>query len=106
MWQMVFKMFTNAAWAQAADAAPTQPSPIMQMVPMIFAMVVLFGVMSYSNKKKQKQHQQMLEALKVGQEVLTTSGILGTIAAFKNDYVALEIADGVEMKILKSQGIF
>ena len=45
----------------------------------------------------------MLSALKDGDEVITTSGIIGTIQGMNDKVVTLEVAKNVQFKILKSQ---
>jgi preprotein translocase subunit YajC len=50
-----------------------------------------------------KEQQGMLANLKVGDEVLTASGILGKIAEITDKVVSVEVADRVRVKMLKSQ---
>ena len=58
--------------------------------------------MSHKNDKG-KKHSEFLEKLKRGDEVLTNSGIFGRIEGITDQFVTLEIADEVRIKILKSQ---
>ncbi|MCJ8276223.1 MAG: preprotein translocase subunit YajC [Bdellovibrionales bacterium] len=52
--------------------------------------------------KKQKTHQDFLQKLKKGDRVLTSSGIFGTIEGLTEKYVTLEIADEVNIRVLKA----
>ena len=54
------------------------------------------------NQKRQKEHAQLVAALKVGDEVLTTGGILGIITGISDHYAVVKIADNTEIKIQKT----
>ena len=54
-------------------------------------------------QKKMKEHQGLISALKDGDEVITSSGIIGTIQGMSDRVVTLEVAKNVQLKILKSQ---
>jgi preprotein translocase subunit YajC len=51
--------------------------------------------------KKQKEHQEMVNTLEVGNEVVTAGGILGKIQEMNENYVHLEISENVTIKIQK-----
>ena len=52
-------------------------------------------------QRRQRAHQQVLGALAVGQEVITTAGLYGTIAALDGDVVHLEVAPGTTIRIAR-----
>lgn len=91
---------TSTAFAQAAGGAPPM---FMQLIPFGFMMVVLYFLMIRPQSQKNKQHVEFLRALKRGDEVVTASGILGTIEGITDKFVTLEIAPNVRIKILRSQ---
>ena len=80
-----------------------QPGFFEMMVPFIFIFVVFYFLIMRPQGKKQKEHLSFLSALKRGDEVLTASGILGRIEGLTDQYVTLEIADGVRIKMLRNQ---
>ncbi len=80
-----------------------QPGFIEMMVPFIFIFVVFYFLIIRPQGKKQKDHQSFLTSLKRGDEVLTASGILGRIEGITEQFVTLEIADGVRIKMLRAQ---
>lgn len=96
-------MGSSVAQAQAAAPAPEQPGVLMSLVPFL----VLFGVMYFlilrPQMKRQKDHQKFVSELKRGDEVITASGFLGKIEGLTDHFVTLEIADGVRVKVLRSQ---
>ena len=65
--------------------------------------MVFFFLVIRPSQKRQKTHVSFLQGLKRGDSVLTSSGILGTIEGITDKFVTLEVADGVRLRILKSQ---
>ena len=89
--------------AFADDAPGAGPSPIMQFVPIIVMVVVMYFLMICPQSNRAKTHQQFVTNLKRGDEVVTASGILGRIEGLTEQFVTLEIAPSVRIKILRSQ---
>jgi len=70
---------------------------------MLVAMFAIFYFMLIRpQQKKQKEHQEMLDQLKVGDRVLTQGGMLGKITGFRDPFVVLEIQEKVRIKVLRS----
>lgn len=89
--------------AMAQAAAPGAPSPLMNLVPIVFMFVIMWFLILRPQQKRQKEHQKFLSQLKRGDEVLTSSGILGRIEGLTEKFVTLEIAPDVRIKVLRSQ---
>jgi preprotein translocase subunit YajC len=53
--------------------------------------------------KRAKEHRAMLQALATGDEVVTSGGILGRVTEVGDNFVTLEVADGVRLKVQKAQ---
>lgn len=96
-------MFWSVAYAQTAAAAPQQPSTFEMLVPFVFIFVVFYFMIIRPQSKKQKDHQKFLNELRRGDEVITASGILGRIEGLTEQFVTVEIADGVRVKMVRSQ---
>lgn len=68
--------------------------------------VLMFGALWFlliaPQRKKQKEHTKMLQALTVGAEVVTAGGIFGTITNVKDDRFILKIADNTKIEISKA----
>lgn len=95
---------TATAFAQGAPGgAGGSPPMFMQLVPFLFMMVVLYFLMIRPQSNKQKKHVEFLRGLKRGDDVVTASGILGRIEGITDQFVTLEIAPNVRIKILRSQ---
>ncbi len=67
--------------------------------PMIMMFAIFYFILIRPQQKKQAQTRKMLDALKEGDNVVTMSGIHGTIKKIKDDVVMLQIADNVRIKI-------
>ena len=89
-------MFINEAWAQAAAPAGAD---LMSMLPIILMFVVLYFVMIRPQMKRAKEHKTMVESLQKGDEVIAAGGIVGRIMRITDNYVTLEIADKVEVRV-------
>lgn len=70
------------------------------IIPLLFAAVVYF-LLIRPQQRQARQHSQLVATLEVGDEVLTGSGIYGTITDIDGDDISVEIADGVEVRMAK-----
>ena len=88
----------------AADAAQPQGNPgnpLTLMVPMIVVMGVFMYLQHRSQKKKMAAHQALLNKLKSGDRVLTTSGIIGTVVAVKDKTVTVRTAGDTKVEFTR-----
>ncbi len=97
-------MFISSAFAQTAPApgGGDLQSSLMGMLPLVLMFVVLYFVMIRPQMKKQKEHRAMIDALAKGDEVVTSGGVLGTVSKIGDNYVGLDVAQGVEIQIQRS----
>jgi preprotein translocase subunit YajC len=86
----------------APPAGPGQPNPWLQLVPLVFFFVVIYFLLIRPARNRQKQVQKMLEALKPGDRVVTSGGIIGTIVAVDREIVQLRIADKLKVDITRA----
>lgn len=98
---MSFFISQAHAQAGAAGAAPAG-GELFQ----IGFLVLMFGLFYFiairPQRKRQKEHAAMISALGKGDEVVTTSGILGKITKLDDDYVVVSVTDSVELKFQRS----
>lgn len=64
--------------------------------------VVMYFLMIRPQRKEEKRKQDMLKVLSKGDPVVTTSGIIGTIASVKEDTITLNVGNGTKMEFLRS----
>ena len=88
--------------AYAAPAAGAQPDPLMSMLPLVVIFVLFYFMLIRPQMKRSKDQKKMLEGLQKGDEVITSSGLVGRISKIGEQYVALEIAEGVTANVQKS----
>jgi preprotein translocase subunit YajC len=93
----------HAFLAQTAADGAAAPNPIVQFLPFIAIAVVFYLVFFRPQARQAKQHQAFVTALKKGDEVLTQSGIIGTIVAVEDRTVTLDVGSGTKLRMLKAQ---
>lgn len=92
-----------AAPAAAAAAQPSLSESLSGMLPMFLVVFGLFYFMLIRpQNKKQKEHQDLIAGLKVGDEVLTTGGILARIVKIKDDFVVVAPNDASTVVLQRS----
>jgi len=74
----------------------------MQFFPLILIFVIFYFLLIRPQKTKEKEHQKMLSSLSKNDEVVTSSGIHGTIINVKDKSVILRIDDNVKIEIEKN----
>src|ERR1700744_2101877 len=91
------------AGAPITTGAPQAPGFASMLFPFAAMFGVIYFLMIRPQQKKMKEQQQMMSALKQGDEILTSSGILGKVTGVTEKVVTVEVADNVRVKMLKSQ---
>jgi len=75
---------------------------LMAFLPLVIIMGIFYVLLILPAQRRQKKTQEMINALKNGDKVITNGGILGTIVGIEGDTIQLRIADQVKIKILRS----
>jgi len=96
---------TTTTNASGNSTAAAEQSTFDQMWPMILFLVVIFGmfyfVMIRPQRKRQKEHQVMMEGLQKGNKVVTAGGIYGTIDSLSEDSVVIKVEGGTTMRVAR-----
>src|SRR5262249_10507432 len=93
---LLLALLQDAAQAASSPSQAPIPAPspteslIRNLVPILVIGVLFVFMLILPERKKQKQRQQMLEALKKGDRVMTSSGIYGTVVTTSNEVVVLQ----------------
>lgn len=95
--EYVLDLFVSAAWAQ--DGA--QPGALSPFLFLIIIFVLFYFLLIRPQAKKQKEHRQMVDTLADGDEVITGGGLLGRITDVGEQFVTVEVANGVSLKVQK-----
>lgn len=69
-------------------------------------MLILMGLVFYfllirPQQKKMKEHQNMVETLKRGDEIVTQGGLIGKITKVADEEIMVELSDGVKVRVIK-----
>jgi preprotein translocase subunit YajC len=86
-------------YAQAAPAPEANPMITLLMFAGLFLFMYLLIIRP--QRKRQKEHQQLVGNLGKGDEVVMTSGIIGKIVKLEGDYIEVEVHDNVNLKFQK-----
>ena len=84
-----------------AQSGAQQGNPLMQFLPFILLMVGFWFLLIQPQRKKQKEHAQMLTRLKPGDKVITAGGVCGTITHVKKDRFQVKVDDNTRIDVLK-----
>ena len=93
--------FISDALAQNGGAAP-QGGGLMSLLPLIAIFAVFYFLLIRPQQKRAKEHKKMTEALAKGDEVVTAGGVLGRIIDVDENFVSVEISNGVEIKVQRT----
>ena len=93
--------FINSAYAQAAGGGAQSMMGTL-LLPVLLLVVFYFLLIRPQNKRA-KEQKDMLSKVAAGDEVATTGGILGKVIEVGDQFVTLEIANGVNIKLQKFQ---
>jgi len=100
---MVGLLITLASMGGCALAG--EPGEEASIMPMIIFLAVLFGLMYLvlirPQRKRQKEHQQLVEELRRGDRVITSGGNYGEIESVSEDSVVIKVESGVTMRVAK-----
>ena len=92
-------MMINLAFAQASQA-PGGQSFIIQLLPLILIFVVFYFLLIRPQQKRVKQHKEMVAALKVGNQIITSGGILAKIVKVDDEkFITISISEGVNVRV-------
>jgi preprotein translocase subunit YajC len=96
----------DAAMAQTATAPAggggDLQTQILQLAPFLVLFVGLWFFFIRPQQQRMKQHQTMVAALKRGDQVVLNSGMIGKVTRVDDAEATLEIAQGVNVKVVKS----
>ncbi|MDR0480501.1 MAG: preprotein translocase subunit YajC [Gallionellaceae bacterium] len=93
-------LFISSAHAQAA--APAADNGQFSFVILFVMVIVFYFLLIRPQQKRAKEQRAMMDALQKGDEVVTVGGMVGRVAKLDDNYIGVEVADGVVVQIQKS----
>lgn len=92
----MFDFFINSAWANASSAP--QGMGLANIVMLLVFFAIFYFILIRPQIKQNKQHKELVASLSKGDEIVTSGGLLGKIKEVGDDFVMIEIANGVEVR--------
>jgi preprotein translocase subunit YajC len=93
--------FISNAYAEGAAPAAQDGGQFQILMLFVFVLVFYFLILR-PQQKRSKEQMAMMAALQKGDEVVTTSGMLGRVAKIGDNYVSVEIADNLVVQFQKT----
>ena len=100
---MTSRAVIESGFVLALSAPPGQAvSPLVQLIPFALVLAIFYFVIMLPMKKRQKKVQEFLSALKVGDRVITTGGLYGSITKVNEQSIHLQVAPNVRLEVARS----
>ncbi|MCT4657094.1 MAG: preprotein translocase subunit YajC [Cohaesibacter sp.] len=94
-------MFVTPAYAQAAGAAGSQDF-LLSVLPFVLIFVIMYFLIIRPQRQQMKKHQEMIAAVRRGDTIVTTGGIVAKVTKVIDDNeIQAEISEGVKVKIMR-----
>jgi preprotein translocase subunit YajC len=90
-------LISSAAAQATGIAAPG--NALMQMAPLVLIFVVFYFLLIRPQAKRAKEHKALIASLSAGDEVVTGGGILGKVTEVSEQFLVVEVAEGVRVKV-------
>ena len=92
--------FISDAVAQTAGSSGS--ADFMSFLPMIALFVIFYFLLIRPQQKRQKEHKNMVSNLAKGDEIVTMGGLLGKISAVGENFLTVEVAKDIQLKVQKA----
>lgn len=89
------------AVAQTTAPAGSPGGGLLAFLPLLFIFVIFYFMLIRPQQKRAKEHTQMVSALKKGDEVVTGGGVLGRVTEVGENFIQVEVAEGLQLKVQK-----
>jgi len=89
----------SIAWAQAAGGGGESTPGLLSLLPFLLIFVVFYFLLILPQQRRQKKQREMLDALKKGDKIITSSGIWGSITNLDKDTATIQIADNTKIRM-------
>jgi preprotein translocase subunit YajC len=99
MLEFLSELLIPSAMAQAAG---DQPNLLASILPLVFIVVIFWLLIIRPQMKRTKQHRELVSNLAVDDEIVSAGGLLGKVTEVGDNFITVELADGVLVKMQKS----
>lgn len=100
---MTLKDVFDSGFLLALSASSGQAgNPLVQLIPFALVLAIFYFIILLPMKRRQKKVQEFLSALKVGDRVITSGGIYGSIVKINDQTLQLQVAQNVRLEVARS----
>ncbi len=85
--------------AMAQNAPAAGAGGLLSFAPLLIIFVLFYFLLIRPQQKRTKQHKEMVEGIAKGDEIVTSGGALGKVTDTGDNFITVEIADGVSIKV-------
>jgi preprotein translocase subunit YajC len=99
---MMSGMVKDAGFLLAMGASNQAANSLIQLIPFVLVLAIFYFIILLPMKRRQKKVQEFLSALKVGDKIVTSGGLFGSITKLNEASVQLQIAQNVKVEIARN----
>ena len=92
------RFFIADAWAQADGGSD---GSLFSLLPLVLIFGLFYFLLIRPQQKRKKEHQAIVTAMQVGDEVTTNGGLLGKVTDLDDNFLTIDVAQGVSIKSVK-----
>jgi len=95
-------MLISTAFAQDQGAAPAAGGLGQMLIPLLLIMVIFYFLLIRPQQKRMKQHREMVNAIRRGDTVVTSGGLIGKVSRVSDDEIQVDLGEGTKVRVVKS----
>ena len=84
------------------ETAVAAPNPLVNLMPIAAIFAIFYFLLIRPQQKQQKEHESMLKNLKIGDKIVTSGGLYGSITGFKGDDLEVSFSQTVKLTVARS----
>lgn len=85
-----------------AQETASEPSMVYNLILFGGMFLLFYFILWRPQSKRAKEHRELVSGIDKGDEIMTSGGLLGKVTRVSDDYIAIQVAEGVELKLQKS----
>ncbi|ETO93700.1 preprotein translocase subunit YajC [Legionella oakridgensis] len=94
--------FISNAMPAAPAAQPAQADGTFSLIMIVAIFVLFYFMLIRPQNKRAKEHRELINKLKKGDEIITSGGLLAKVTAIDEQYIKVNIAEGVEISLQRN----
>ena len=99
--EMGFFMLISTAYAQTAGAGPAGGGLLEMLLPLALIMLIFYFLLIRPQQKRLKEHRNLIAAIRRGDTVVTSGGLIGKVTKVADDELQVEVSEGVRLRVVR-----